>query len=181
MRLIPHLDNWRPCDTVESMVAWEQAIRRQNGPSTLIFSRQNLPYMARSPAQIADIRRGGYVLKDVANPQAILIATGSEIELAMKAAQELESQGVRVRVVSMPSADVFDRQDAAYKASVLLKGVPRVAVEAGVSDFWFKYVGLDGAVIGMDSFGESAPAGALFTHFGFTTEKVVAAVKSVLH
>ena len=181
MRLIPHLDNWRPCDTVESMVAWEQAIRRQNGPSTLIFSRQNLPYMSRSPAQIADIRRGGYVLKDVANPQAILIATGSEIELAMKAAQELESQGVRVRVVSMPSADVFDRQDAAYKASVLLKGVPRVAVEAGVSDFWFKYVGLDGAVIGMDSFGESAPAGALFTHFGFTTEKVVAAVKSVLH
>ena len=181
MRLIPHLDNWRPCDTVESIVAWEQAIRRQNGPSTLIFSRQNLPYMARSPAQIADIRRGGYVLKDVANPQAILIATGSEIELAMKSAQELESQGVRVRVVSMPSADVFDRQDAAYKASVLLKGVPRVAVEAGVSDFWFKYVGLDGAVIGMDSFGESAPAGALFTHFGFTTEKVVAAVKSVLH
>ena len=181
MRLIPHLDNWRPCDTVESMVAWEQAIRRQNGPSTLIFSRQNLPYMARSPAQIADIRRGGYVLKDIANPQAILIATGSEIELAMKAAQELESQGVRVRVVSMPSADVFDRQDAAYKASVLLKGVPRVAVEAGVSDFWFKYVGLDGAVIGMDSFGESAPAGALFTHFGFTTEKVVAAVNSVLH
>ena len=181
MRLIPHLDNWRPCDTVESMVAWEQAIRRQNGPSTLIFSRQNLPYMSRSPAQIADIGRGGYVLKDVANPQAILIATGSEIELAMKSAQELESQGVRVRVVSMPSADVFDRQDAAYKASVLLKGVPRVAVEAGVSDFWFKYVGLDGAVIGMDSFGESAPAGALFTHFGFTTEKVVAAVKSVLH
>ena len=181
MRLIPHLDNWRPCDTVESMVAWEQAIRRQNGPSTLIFSRQNLPYMSRSPAQIADIRRGGYVLKDVANPQAILIATGSEIELAMKSAQELESQGVRVRVVSMPSADVFDRQDAAYKASVLLKGVPRVAVEAGVSDFWFKYVGLDGAVIGMDSFGESAPSGALFTHFGFTTEKVVAAVKSVLH
>ena len=181
MRLIPHLDNWRPCDTVESMVAWEQAIRRQNGPSTLIFSRQNLPYMSRSPAQIADIRRGGYVLKDIANPQAILIATGSEIELAMKSAQELESQGVRVRVVSMPSADVFDRQVAAYKASVLLKGVPRVAVEAGVSDFWFKYVGLDGAVIGMDSFGESAPAGALFTHFGFTTEKVVAAVKSVLH
>jgi transketolase len=181
MRLIPHLDNWRPCDTVESAVAWEQAVRRQNGPSTLIFSRQNLPYMARSAAQLADIRRGGYVLKDVADPQAILIATGSEMELAMKSAQELESQGVRVRVVSMPSTDVFDRQDAAYKASVLLKGVPRVAVEAGVSDFWFKYVGLDGAVIGMDSFGESAPAGALFTHFGFTTEKVVAAVKSVLH
>ena len=181
MRLIPHLDNWRPCDTVESAVAWEQAVRRQNGPSTLIFSRQNLPYMERSAQQIADIRRGGYVLQDVANPQAILIATGSEIELVTKAAAELTAQGIAVRVVSMPSTDVFDRQDAAYKASVLIKGVPRVAVEAGVTDFWFKYVGLEGAVIGIDSFGESAPAGALFKHFGFTTEKVVAAVKSVLH
>ena len=181
LRLIPHLDNWRPCDTVESAVAWEQAVRRQNGPSTLIFSRQNLPYMERSAQQIADIRRGGYVLQDVANPQAILIATGSEIELATKAAAELTAQGVAVRVVSMPSTDVFDRQDAAYKASVLLKGVPRVAVEAGVTDFWFKYVGLEGAVIGIDSFGESAPAGALFKHFGFTIDKVVAAVKSVLH
>jgi transketolase len=181
MRLIPHLDNWRPCDTVESAVAWEQAVRRQNGPSTLIFSRQNLPYMERSAQQISDIRRGGYVLQDVANPQAILIATGSEIELATKAAAELAAQGIAVRVVSMPSTDVFDRQDATYKASVLIKGVPRVAVEAGVTDFWFKYVGLEGAVIGIDSFGESAPAGALFKHFGFTTEKVVAAVKSVLH
>ena len=181
LRLIPHLDNWRPCDTVESAVAWEQAVRRQNGPSTLIFSRQNLPYMERNAQQIADIRRGGYVLQDVANPQAILIATGSEIELATKAAAELTAQGVAVRVVSMPSTDVYDRQDAAYKASVLLKGVPRVAVEAGVTDFWFKYVGLEGAVIGIDSFGESAPAGALFKHFGFTIDKVVAAVKSVLH
>jgi len=181
MRLIPHLDNWRPCDTIESAIAWEQAVRRQNGPSTLIFSRQNLPYMPRSAAQIADVRRGGYVLKDVANPQAVLIATGSEVELAMKAAAELEAQGVAVRVVSMPSTDVFDRQDAAYKAGVLPKGLPRVAVEAGVTGFWFKYVGLDGAVIGIDSFGESAPAGDLFRHFGFTTEKVVAAVKSVLH
>ena len=181
LRLIPHLDNWRPCDTVESAVAWEQAVLRQNGPSTLIFSRQNLPYMERNAQQIADIRRGGYVLQDAANPQAILIATGSEIELATKAAAELTAQGIAVRVVSMPSTDVYDRQDAAYKASVLLKGVPRVAVEAGVTDFWFKYVGLEGAVIGIDSFGESAPASALFKHFGFTTEKVVAAVKSVLH
>ena len=180
MRLIPNLDNWRPCDTVESAVAWEQAVRRQHGPSTLIFSRQNLPYMERTPAQVADIKRGGYVLKDEVNPRAILIATGSEIELAVKSAQELAALGIAVRVVSMPSTDVFDRQDAAYKSSVLQKGVPRVAIEAGVSDFWFKYVGLDGAVIGIDSFGESAPAGALFKHFGFTTEKVVAAVKSVL-
>jgi transketolase len=180
MRLIPNLDNWRPCDTVESAVAWEQAVRRQHGPSTLIFSRQNLPYMERTPAQVADIKRGGYVLKDAEIPQAILIATGSEIELAVKSAQELAALGIAVRVVSMPSTDVFDRQDVAYKSSVLLKGVPRVAVEAGVSDFWFKYVGIDGAVIGIDSFGESAPAGALFKHFGFTSEKVVAAVKSVL-
>ncbi len=180
MRLIPNLDNWRPCDTVESAIAWEQAVLRHNGPSTLIFSRQNLPYMARSPEQITAVRRGGYVLKDAENPQAILIATGSEVELAMNAAQALAAEGIAVRVVSMPSTDVFDRQDAAYKASVLIKGVPRVAVEAGVTDFWFKYVGLEGAVIGIDSFGESAPASALFKYFGFTTEKVVAAVKSVL-
>ncbi|MGB4347738.1 MAG: transketolase [Burkholderiaceae bacterium] len=180
MRLIPNLDNWRPCDTVESAIAWEQAVLRHNGPSTLIFSRQNLPYMARSQEQIAAVRRGGYVLKDAEKPQAILIATGSEVELAMNAAQALAAEGIAVRVVSMPSTDVFDRQDAAYKASVLTKGVPRVAVEAGVTDFWFKYVGLEGAVIGIDSFGESAPAGALFKYFGFTIEKVVAAVKSVL-
>ena len=180
MRLIPNLDNWRPCDTVESAIAWEQAVLRHNGPSTLIFSRQNLPYMARSQEQIAAVRRGGYVLKDAEKPQAILIATGSEVELAMNAAKALAAEGIAVRVVSMPSTDVFDRQDAAYKASVLTKGVPRVAVEAGVTDFWFKYVGLEGAVIGIDSFGESAPAGALFKYFGFTIEKVVAAVKSVL-
>ncbi len=180
MRLIPNLDNWRPCDTVESAIAWEQAVLRHNGPSTLIFSRQNLPYMARSQEQIAAVRRGGYVLKDAEKPQAILIATGSEVELAMNAAQALAAEGIAVRVVSMPSTDVFDRQDAAYKASVLTKGVPRVAVEAGVTDFWFKYVGLEGAVIGIDSFGESAPAGALFKYFGFTIENVVAAVKSVL-
>ncbi len=180
MRLIPNLDNWRPCDTVESAVAWEQAVRRQHGPSTLIFSRQNLPYMDRTPAQVADIKRGGYVLKDAEHPRAILIATGSEVELAMQSADALAASGIAVRVVSMPSTDVFDRQDAAYKSSVLQKGVPRVAIEAGVTDFWFKYVGIDGAVVGIDTFGESAPAGVLFKHFGFTTEKVVAAVKSVL-
>ncbi|MFA9216901.1 MAG: transketolase, partial [Sphingomonadaceae bacterium] len=179
LRLIPNLDNWRPCDTTESMVAWGAAVKRQHGPSTLIFSRQNLPYQERTAAQIADIAKGGYVLRDAADAKVILIATGSEIELAVAAAAALTEQGVPVRVVSMPSTDVFDRQDAAYKASVLLKGVPRVAVEAGVTDFWFKYVGLEGAVIGIDSFGESAPAGALCKHFGFTIDKVVAAVKSV--
>ncbi len=181
LRLIPHLDNWRPCDTVESAVAWAEAVRRQHGPTTLIFSRQNLPFVERSAAQVADIRRGGYVLKEAANAKAILIATGSEIELALKSADALAAEGIPVRVVSMPSTEVFDRQDATYKASVLTKGLPRVAVEAGVTDFWFKYVGLDGAVVGIDTFGESAPAGVLFKHFGFTTEKVVAAVKSVLH
>jgi transketolase len=181
MRLIPHLDNWRPCDTVESAIAWEQAVRRHDGPSTLIFSRQNLPYMERSTSQVENIRRGAYVLKDVEKPRVILIATGSEIELAMKSAQLLSDEGIAARVVSMPCTDVFNRQDQAYKDSVLLKNIPRVAIEAGVSDFWFKYVGLDGAVIGIDTFGESAPAGALFKHFGFTTEKVLAAAKSVIH
>lgn len=180
LRLIPNLDNWRPCDTVESAVAWEQAVKRQNGPSTLIFSRQNLPFQERSKEQIANIKRGGYVLRDVANAQAILIATGSEIELAVKSADELEKHGVAVRIVSMPSTDVFDRQDDAYKASVLTKGVPRVAIEAGVTSFWYKYVGLEGGVIGIDTFGESAPAGVLFKHFGFTVENVVAAVKKTL-
>jgi transketolase len=180
LRLIPNLDNWRPCDTVESAIAWEAAVKRQHGPSTLIFSRQNLPFQERSDAQIADIRRGGYVLQEAAGARAILIATGSEIDLAVKAAASLAAQGIAVRVVSMPSTDVFDRQDAAYKASVLPKGLPRVAVEAGVTDFWYKYVGLDGAVVGIDTFGESAPAGVLFKHFGFTVEHVEAAVKRVL-
>jgi transketolase len=180
LRLIPNLDNWRPCDTVESAIAWEAAIKRQHGPSTLIFSRQNLPFQQRSDAQIADIRRGGYVLQDASNVRAVLIATGSEVELAVKAAASLAAQGIAVRVVSMPSTDVFDRQDAAYKASVLPKGLPRVAVEAGVTAFWHKYVGLEGAVVGIDSFGESAPAGVLFKHFGFTVEHVETVVKGVL-
>jgi transketolase len=180
LRLIPNLDNWRPCDTVESAAAWGAAVRRKDGPSTLIFSRQNLPYQERTDAQIADIARGGYVLQDVADAKLILIATGSEIELAVKAAAALALEGVAVRVVSMPSTDVFDRQDAAYKASVLTRGVPRVAIEAGVTDFWYKYVGLEGAVVGIDTFGESAPAPVLFKHFGFTVENVVAKAKIVL-
>ena len=180
LRLIPNLDNWRPCDTTESMVAWGEAVKRHNGPATLIFSRQNLPYMERTPAQIADVAKGGYVLRDAANAKAILIATGSEVELAVAAADALAAAGTPVRVVSMPSTDVFDRQDAAYKASVLTKGTPRVAIEAGVTDFWYKYVGLEGAVVGIDTFGESAPAGVLFKHFGFTVDNVVAKVQSVL-
>jgi transketolase len=180
LRLIPNLDNWRPCDTVESAVAWGAAVKRHDGPSTLIFSRQNLPYMERDAAQVANVAKGGYVLRDAANPAAILIATGSEVELAVKAADALAAEGVAVRVVSMPSTDVFERQDAAYKASVLTRGTPRVAIEAGVTDFWYKYVGLDGAVVGIDTFGESAPAGVLFKHFGFTVENVVAKTKAVI-
>ncbi len=180
LRLIPNLDNWRPCDTVESQVAWGAAVKRRDGPSTLIFSRQNLPYQERSAGQIADIARGGYVLQDAPNAKVILIATGSEVELATKAASALAAEGIATRVVSMPSTDVFDRQDAAYKASVLTRGLPRVAIEAGVTDFWYKYVGLEGAVVGIDTFGESAPAPVLFKHFGFTVENVVAKVKTVL-
>jgi transketolase len=180
LRLIPHLDNWRPCDTVESAVAWSHAVTRRHGPSTLIFSRQNLQFQERTPEQISHIHRGGYVLRDHADAKAVLIATGSEVELATKAAAELALQNIQVRVVSMPSTDVFDRQDAAYKASVLPKGLPRVAIEAGVTDFWHKYVGLDGAVIGIDTFGESAPAGVLFKHFGFTVENVTANVKKLV-
>ena len=180
LRLIPNLDNWRPCDTVESAVAWSHAVRRHNGPSTLIFSRQNLPFMARTEAQIGNINRGGYVLRDAEDAIIILMATGSEVELAIKAAEQLEREGVAARVVSMPSTDVFDRQDTLYKDSVLPRHLPRVAVEAGVTDFWRKYVGLEGEVVGIDSFGESAPASALFKHFGLTIEGVVEAARRVL-
>jgi transketolase len=180
LRLIPGLDNWRPCDTVESQVAWGEALKRRDGPSTLIFSRQNLPFMERDATQLANVAKGGYVLKDAADAKVILIATGSEIELAMKSAAALELEGVAVRVVSMPSTDVFDRQEAAYKASVLTRGTPRVAIEAGVTAFWYKYVGLEGAVVGLDTFGESAPAPVLFKYFGFTVENVVATAKVVI-
>jgi transketolase len=180
LRLIPNLDNWRPCDTTESMVAWGEALKRNDGPSTLIFSRQNLPFMERDAATVANVAKGGYILRDAENPRAVLIATGSEVELAVNAAATLAGQGIAVRVVSMPSTDVFERQEAGYKASVLGKGIPRVAIEAGVTDFWYKYVGLEGAVVGIDTFGESAPAPVLFKHFGFTVENVVGKVKSVL-
>jgi transketolase len=182
LRFIPNMDTWRPCDTVESATSWICAVERMTGPSSLIFSRQNLAFQKRDAAQIANIRKGGYVLSEAANgkPQAIIIATGSEVALAMDAQKVLAAEGMQVRVVSMPSTNVFDRQDQAYKDSVLLKGVKRVAVEAGVTGLWYKYVGLEGAVVGMDCFGESAPAPELFKHFGFTVENVVATVKKVV-
>jgi len=186
LRLIPNMDVWRPCDTTESTVAWAAAIERRDGPSSLAFSRQNLPFQTRDAGQVAAIRRGGYILSEAGTPaqtgkaQAVIIATGSEVALAMAAQKQLADEGVAVRVVSMPSTNVFDRQDAAYRSSVLPAGLPRVAVEAGVTDGWYKYVGLDGAVIGLDRFGESAPAGELFKYFGITAEAVVAAVKKVL-
>ena len=180
LRLIPNLDNWRPCDTTESAVAWKEAVKRRTGPSTLIFSRQSLQFQQRTAEQVAAIARGGYVLLDAPQAKAILIATGSEVELAMQAARALTLKNIPVRVVSMPSTDVFDRQDAAYRAEVLTRGLPRVAVEAGVTDFWYKYVGLEGAVVGIDTFGESAPAPVLFPHFGFTVDKVMAAVEGTL-
>ncbi|WP_150620192.1 transketolase [Pandoraea horticolens] len=180
LRLIPQMDLWRPCDTTETAVAWVAAVERHDGPSSLVFSRQNLPFVSRDDAQIANIRRGGYVLRDVANPQIVLIATGSEMDLALKGAEVLAAEGIAARVVSMPSTNVFDRQDKAYRESVLPRGVPRVAIEAGVTAFWHKYVGLEGGVVGIDTFGESAPAGVLFKHFGLTVDHVVATVKSVL-
>ena len=182
LRLIPNMDVWRPCDTTESAVAWANAIERKDGPTSMCFSRQNLPFQARTAEQVAAIRKGGYVLSeaDGGKPQAVILATGSEVALAMAAQKTLAEQGVAVRVVSMPSTNVFDRQDATYKASVLPAGLPRVAVEAGCTDGWYKYVGLEGRVIGIDRFGESAPAGELFKYFGITADAVVQAVKAVL-
>ena len=177
LRLIPHLDVWRPCDTVESAAAWIAAIERRDGPACLLFSRQNLPFQPRDGKSVKNIARGAYVLSDVINPKAIIIATGSEVALAMTAQKMLAESGLAVRVVSMPSTSVFDRQDAAYREDVLPPGIKRVAVEAGVTDIWRKYVGLEGEVIGLDRFGESAPAGDLFKFFGITAEAVVAAVR----
>jgi len=177
LRLMPNMDVWRPCDSLESAVAWIAAIERRDGPACLLFSRQNLPFQGRNAEQIKQIARGGYVLSDVATPKAIIIATGSEIALAMAAQKLLEVAGFPVRVVSMPSTNVFDRQDATYRDSVLPEGIKRVAVEAGVTDYWRKYVGLEGAVVGLDRFGESAPAGELFKFFGITAEAVADAVK----
>ncbi|MGL1832538.1 transketolase [Rhodocyclaceae bacterium SMB388] len=182
LRLIPNMDVWRPCDTVESATAWACAIERRDGPSALLFSRQNLPFQTRDAKQIDAIRRGGYVLSEAsdASPKAVIIATGSEVGLAMAAQKALAEQGISVRVVSMPCTNIFDRQDATYQVSVLPAGVPRVAIEAGVTDGWRKYVGLEGGVIGLDRFGESAPAGELFEYFGITTEAVVTAVRQRL-
>ncbi len=182
LRFIPNLDTWRPADQVESAVAWKSAVERKDGPSALIFTRQNLAQQPRTAEQLANVARGGYVLKDsVGTPDLILIATGSEVELAVKAAEALEAEGKNVRVVSMPSTNVFDKQDAAYKESVLPAAVTkRVAVEAQSADFWYKYVGFEGRVVGMNSFGESAPADQLFKLFGFTVENVVAKAKEIL-
>ncbi|MDA0130247.1 transketolase [Vibrio sp. MarTm2] len=182
LRLTPNMSTWRPCDQVESAVAWKLAIERKDGPTSLIFSRQNLAQQERSEEQVANIARGGYILKDCeGKPELILIATGSEVELAVEAAAQLTAEGKQVRVVSMPSTDAFDKQDAEYRESVLPSDVTaRIAVEAGIADFWYKYVGFGGKIIGMTTFGESAPAGELFKMFGFTTENVVNTAKELL-
>ncbi|ANO33769.1 transketolase [Vibrio breoganii] len=175
LRLTPNMSTWRPCDQVESAVAWKLAIERKDAPSALIFSRQNLTQQPRNQQQLADITRGGYILKDCsAKPELILIATGSEMELVVNAAAELTAQGKQVRVVSMPSTDTFDKQSAEYRESVLPSAVTkRIAIEAGIADYWYKYVGFDGAIVGMTTFGESAPAGELFKMFGFTVDNIV--------
>ncbi|TCJ98499.1 transketolase [Volucribacter psittacicida] len=183
LRLIPNLDTWRPCDQVESAIAWQQAVERKAGPSALIFTRQNLAQQQRDNQQLADVARGGYILKDCADgkPELILIATGSEVELAVNAFEQLTAEGKKVRVVSLPCTNVFDRQDENYKQQVLPKEVTkRIAIEAGITDAWYKYVGFEGRVIGMHSFGESAPADELFKLFGFTVENVVATAKEIL-
>jgi transketolase len=189
LRLIPNLSVWRPCDTVETAVAWDLAVQRpasigmdvhDGGPTALLLSRQNLPFVSRDAQTLQAVARGGYVLRDAANARAAIIATGSEVAIALDAQALLQKDGIAVRVVSMPSTDVFDKQDADWKNSVLPKGMPRVAVEAGVTTGWYKYVGLDGAVVGIDRYGESAPAGALFKFFGLTADKVAEAVKQVL-
>ncbi|MDF5633120.1 transketolase [Vibrio parahaemolyticus] len=182
LRLTPNMNTWRPCDQVESAVAWKLAIERKNAPTALIFSRQNLAQQPRSAEQVADIAKGGYILKDSdGKPELILIATGSEVELAVKAAEQLTAEGKKVRVVSMPSTDAFDKQDAAYREAVLPSDVTaRIAIEAGIADFWYKYVGFDGRIIGMTTFGESAPADQLFEMFGFTVENVVNTAKELL-
>ncbi|EMD9246712.1 transketolase [Cronobacter dublinensis] len=182
LRLTPNFSTWRPCDQVETAVAWKAAIERHNGPTALILSRQNLAQIERSPQQLKDVARGGYILKDAGGkPDLILIATGSEVEIAVQAAEQLRGDGVAVRVVSLPSTDVFDAQDEAYRESVLPSDVSaRVAVEAGIADYWYKYVGLKGAIVGMTGYGESAPAEKLFPYFGFTVENIVEKARNVL-
>jgi len=178
LRLMPNMDVWRPCDTVETAVAWAAALRRKNGPSALLLTRQNVPFCKRG--SLGGAERGGYVLSDAAGARAVVIATGSEVGIVLEAQKQLAGAGVPVRVVSMPSTSVFDRQDADYRNSVLPAALPKVAVEAGVSDYWRKYVGTEGAVVGIDRYGESAPAGDLFKHFGFTPDNVIKVVRSIV-
>lgn len=182
LRQTPNMSTWRPCDQVESAVAWKAAVERKDGPSALIFSRQGLAQQARDETQLANVAKGGYILKDCAGkPDLIFIATGSEVELAVESAAQLSEAGKQVRVVSMPSTDLFDKQDAAYRESVLPSDVTaRIAIEAGIADYWYKYVGLDGRVVGMTTFGESAPADELFKMFGFTVENVVNTAEELL-
>jgi transketolase len=183
LRLMPNMSVWRPCDTVETVVAWRYALENETGPTSLVLTRQGLPHQERTAEQLGDVARGGYVLKDSeGNPDILLIATGSEVELALNAADVLANDGVKARVVSMPSTDVFDVQETEYRESVLPSAVTaRVAIEAGVTGGWWRYVGTRGCVIGLDRFGESAPANELFEHFGFTTDNVVAAAKELLN
>ncbi|MBK9955925.1 MAG: transketolase [Rhodocyclaceae bacterium] len=181
LRLIPNMDLWRPCDTVETMVAWTQAVEKRSGPTSLALSRQNLPFVKRDAAAIANIEKGGYVIAAAkGTARAVLIATGSEVELALKAQDALAQENIPVTVVSMPNTNAFDRQNQAYQDSVLPKGLPRVVIEAGVTGGWWKYVSGEGTVIGLDRFGESAPAGQLFKEFGFTVANVVKAVESFI-
>ena len=180
LRLIPGMDVWRPCDPVEAALAWLAAIERKDGPTSLLFTRQNVPFQKRDAHTVSSIRRGAYVLADSQEPKVVIVATGSEVQLALGAKQKLAEEGIPVRVVSMPCTSVFDRQPPMYKDIVLIPTLPKVAVEAGVTDYWRKYVGLEGAVVGIDRYGESAPGAKLFEYFGFTVEKVVNAVKGVL-
>ena len=181
MRLIPNMDVWRPADSTETSVSWVVAIERKDGPTSLVLSRQGLPFIERTDDQIAAIRKGAYVISESdGSADVVLIATGSEVDLAIKSQKELAGSGIKARVVSMPSTHVFDRQDQAYKDSILTPGVKRVAIEAGVTDYWRKYVGLEGGVVGIDTFGESAPGGDVMKHFGFTVENVVKIVKDVV-
>ena len=180
LRIIPHMDVWRPCDTVETAVAWACAVERKDGPSALALSRQNLPFARRTREALAAIRRGGYVLSDAAAPRAAIIATGSEVAIALAAQKALAAEGIATRVVSMPCTNVFDRQDAAWRDAVLPRGLPRAAIEAGITDFWRKYVGLEGAVVGVDRFGESAPAADVYKFLGIDAEHLAAAVRAIV-
>jgi transketolase len=182
LRYIPGLDVWRPCDAYETAVAWTAAVERSDGPTCLLLSRQNLPAQERGAQALEQVRRGGYVLREAqgGRPSAVIVATGSEVQLAVKAQAQLATQGIAVRVVSMPCTSAFDRQDAAYRAAVLPAGVPRVSVEAGITGFWRQYVGLEGETVGLDRFGESAPAPALYEYFGITADNVVLAVQRAL-